>query len=60
MNSLGEWGGDSSGGKGGLEGIIPTKPNPPQQLIIFPILKNYFGELFASKYSRHTILLLVF
>ena len=52
--------GDSNGGKRGLEWIITTKPNPPQQLIILLILKNHFGEIFASKYSRHTILLLGF
>lgn len=34
---------------------MPKKSNPPKQLIIFVIWKSYFGELFASSYSKYTI-----
>lgn len=46
--------------KRGLEGIMPQNPKPPNKLFILIILKNYFGEYFASKYSKPTILLLGF
>lgn len=50
----------TSVGKEGMRELCLKKSNLPKQLIILLILKKHFWELFASKYSKCTILLLVF
>lgn len=55
MNSCGRRQGTFICGKRGQEEFMPKKSNPPKQLIIFVIWKSYFGELFASSYSKYTI-----